>query len=65
MAKMKQSLMGSGFVETRPKKLGKDSENTRSSAQLLEIKQENVIVAKGDDKDGAISSTSKGTLCNE
>ena len=48
-----------------PKKLGKDSENTRSSAQLLEIKHENVIEAKGDDKDGAISSTSKGTLCNE
>ncbi len=65
MAKMKQSLMSSGFVETRPKKLGKDSENTRSSVQLLEIKHENVIEAKGDDKDSAISSTSKGTLCNE
>ena len=66
MAKMKQSLMGSGFVETRPKKtrqgLGKTLEVQAATSRNKTRKRYRI---KGDDKDNAISSTSKGTLCNE
>ena len=34
MAKMKSSLTGNLFVETRPKKLVKETENTRNTRQL-------------------------------